>query len=81
MKENQSCGNCRFWHAAWKFKRKTQPDGVRTPLDVPAAIKKNAERGLCRRYAPHASALTTVWMETKVIDWCGDYDQMAEDDV
>ncbi|HJP53999.1 MAG: hypothetical protein QF511_08750 [Rhodospirillales bacterium] len=36
-------------------------------------MRKVSEKGLCRRYAPQASALTTVWMETKSSDWCGDY--------
>lgn len=86
MKENQACGNCRFWHPVWKFKKKTRPDSIRTPVEIPESrsfdsIKRHAERGLCRRYAPQASALTTVWMETRVGGWCGDYEPMGEDEV
>ena len=40
-------------------------------------LRKESLKGLCRRYAPHASALTTVWMETKSADWCGDYDRIG----
>ena len=36
-------------------------------------LRKDSNKGLCRRYAPQASALTTVWMETKSSDWCGDF--------
>ena len=82
MKENEACNNCRFWHPAWRFKKGMLADNVRTPVEIPQqGIKRRAERGLCRRYAPHASALTTVWMETKSVDWCGDYDRMRDDDV
>lgn len=42
-------------------------------------MRKQSDKGLCRRYAPQASALTTVWMETSNADWCGDH-QPAPDD-
>ncbi len=79
MDESETCGNCRYWHPAWKFKRKSRLGNARTPIEIPdlrqaRTVKRSAERGLCRRYAPQASALTTVWMETMVWDWCGDYE-------
>jgi hypothetical protein len=42
------------------------------------ALRKDSDKGLCRRYAPQASALTTVWMETRSADWCGDFERIAD---
>jgi len=39
---------------------------------------KASPKGLCRRYAPQASALTTVWMETNNADWCGDHERIKK---
>ena len=83
MAETETCESCRFWNPAWKFKKRlggapASGEDI-TPLEVPGsssaglAAKRTADRGQCRRYAPRASALTTVWMETRAWDWCGDY--------
>lgn len=80
MSDEQTCENCRFWNAAWRFKKQIGPDphADTTPLDLPKAPaplpRKKADRGQCRRYAPRASALTTVWMETRAWDWCGEFE-------
>ena len=80
MAQREACDNCRFWSPAWRFKKNVGPpaSGAEvTPLEVPRSggflPRKQADRGQCRRYAPRASALTTVWMETRSTDWCGDY--------
>jgi hypothetical protein len=81
MRENEICGTCRFWCPAWRF-RKPLRGAEETPIDLPTqaplvdSLKKHSQRGQCRRYAPRASALTTVWMETRYTDWCGDYDSL-----
>ncbi|NQV83718.1 MAG: hypothetical protein HQ494_07850 [Rhodospirillales bacterium] len=49
------------------------PGGVAANPRMTGALRKDSAKGLCRRYAPQASALTTVWMETKSSDWCGDH--------
>ena len=73
------CRNCRHWHPAWRFKRKSLASrDVKTPMENLSApgtdpAKRQSERGQCRRYAPRASALTTVWMETNGTDWCGEF--------
>ncbi len=74
----EACGSCRYWHPGWKFKshQRYHPEENRLDLTNPRStesMRKISEKGLCRRYAPQASALTTVWMETKSSDWCGDY--------
>ena len=82
MSNEQTCETCRFWNPAWRFKKQVGPDPHAdvTPLDLPnrptSIARKKAERGQCRRYAPRASALTTVWMETRGWDWCGDYEPL-----
>ena len=83
MAEEEGCVNCRFWHPNWKFKASQRyATGDNTidasnPRDT-GSLRKRSTGGLCRRYAPQASALTTVWMETKAADWCGDYEQVRE---
>lgn len=82
MHENEACETCRFWAAAWRFRKQLGPDphAETTPLEVPSGLtRKKADRGQCRRYAPRASALTTVWMDTRAWDWCGDYQPFVED--
>lgn len=74
----ESCQTCRFWQPGWKFKKQQQYESGAAGLDaanprMTNALRKDSAKGLCRRYAPQASALTTVWMETKSSDWCGDY--------
>ena len=74
-----SCQNCRFWQPGWKFKKHQQYVSGASGLDaanprMTSALRKDSAKGLCRRYAPQASALTTVWMETKSSDWCGDFE-------
>lgn len=83
MTDSEQCGNCRFWHPSWKFKKKSMFDTRKTAVEMPQAqvvdpVKRSSERGLCRRHAPQASALTTVWMETRTTDWCGEYDPTGE---
>lgn len=78
----ESCQNCRYWHPSWKFKKQqrysTAGDiGAANPR-VMSAFRSNSQKGECRRHAPFASALTTVWMETRSSDWCGDYDRIKE---
>jgi hypothetical protein len=86
MSEAETCESCRFWAAAWRFKKHLGPDPNTdvTPLELPQGqggglMRKKAERGQCRRYAPRASALTTVWMDTRAWDWCGDYQPLIGD--
>jgi len=74
----EACQNCRYWHPSWKFKKQQQYETQAKELDaanprMTASLRKDSSKGLCRRYAPQASALTTVWMETKSADWCGDF--------
>jgi len=77
-----SCQNCRFWHPSWKFKRQQHYESsAGSGLDqanprAMSAFRKDSDKGLCRRYAPQASALTTVWMETRSADWCGDHERI-----
>lgn len=78
-----SCQNCRFWDPSWKFKKQQKYESAAAGLDaanprMTSALRKDSMKGLCRRYAPQASALTTVWMETKSADWCGDYKRIGE---
>ncbi len=78
-----SCQNCVFWHPSWLFKKQQRHDTADAELDAAnpraiGALRKNSAKGLCRRYAPQASALTTVWMETKGADWCGDYKRVKK---
>lgn len=85
MYDNEVCENCRFWSAAWRFRKQVgaDPHADVTPLEVPqpvgGLVRKKADRGQCRRYAPRASALTTVWMDTRAWDWCGDYQPLLEE--
>ena len=77
------CQTCRFWQPGWKFKKQQQYQSNAAGLDaanprMTSALRKDSAKGLCRRYAPQASALTTVWMETKSSDWCGDYERIAD---
>ncbi len=78
------CRNCRFWRPPWKRLQsplKAVSAGAVTPDKLgPDGFVRPQEKGLCCRYAPTASALTTVWMETNAIDWCGDY-ELSEDDL
>jgi len=72
------CQNCRYWDPQWKFKKEQRYDAQPSSLEVSnprstSRLRKDSNKGFCRRYAPQASALTTVWMETKNSDWCGDY--------
>ncbi|MDD9878123.1 MAG: hypothetical protein OXR84_11855 [Magnetovibrio sp.] len=78
MDDQDICQNCRFWDPLWKFKKEQrfhagQSDLERTNPRMTRGLRKDSNKGLCRRYAPQASALTTVWMETKSSDWCGDF--------
>lgn len=75
----ESCQNCRYWHPSWKFKKQQRYESGAQDLDaanprLTGGLRKESAKGLCRRYAPQASALTTVWMETKSSDWCGDFE-------
>ncbi len=83
MRKVENCGNCRFWRPAWKLRHKSVTEsaaflGLGDKRGLDGRIR-TSERGSCSRYAPHASALTTVWMETKAADWCGDYEPEAEE--
>ncbi len=77
MSEYETCQTCRYWDPTWKFK-KNQRYAQDSSLEISnprrtEGLRKQSAKGLCRRYAPQASALTTVWMETSGADWCGDY--------
>jgi hypothetical protein len=79
MSDQESCVICRFWQPSWKFKREQKlQEADAAPGRVGSrhahANLQNADRGLCRRYAPQASPLATKWMETISSDWCGDYE-------
>ena len=78
------CRNCRFWRPPWKLRYKSTKLGAALSGTQdrrgPDGHIRPQERGLCCRYAPTASALTTVWMETKAIDWCGDHQRDPEDE-
>ena len=80
MSDQDSCGNCRFWHPSWRFKKHGRTGAEQTPTDLAQRSeplqRKQSDRGLCRRYAPVPSALTTVWMETRMWDWCGDHERL-----
>ena len=78
-----SCQNCRYWLPGWKFKQQQRYDSGAVELDAanPRAtgrFRKTSPKGQCRRYAPRASPLTTVWMETNSTDWCGDYERIKK---
>lgn len=78
METIENCGNCRFWRPAWKLKHRSLGESAlkqrfEKKADEDGAVRAS-ERGQCRRYAPRASALTTIWMETKASDWCGEYE-------
>ena len=78
MRETDNCGTCRYWRPAWKLKHKSSVEsaamsGIHDKRGPDGGIR-TAERGLCCRHAPRPSALTTVWMETKAGDWCGDHE-------
>lgn len=80
----ESCQNCRFWNPSWKFKKQQSYESSAAELDadkprLTSGLRKGSVKGLCRRYAPKTSALTTVWMETKSSDWCGDYDRIKHE--
>ena len=82
MSNDECCQNCRFWCPQWKFKKhrsylKESSVETSNPRKT-EGLRKDSNKGLCRRYAPQASALTTVWMETTNGDWCGDYDRTDE---
>ncbi len=79
-----ACQNCLYWQPGWKFKKQQRYDSADTELDaanprVTGSLRKRSPKGFCRRYAPQSSALTTVWMETKNSDWCGDYARIKKD--
>ena len=79
----ESCQNCRFWYPSWKFKKQQRYEAGAADAANPrmmSAFRKDSDKGLCRRYAPRASALTTVWMETRSFDWCGDYERVRENE-
>jgi len=78
MAEQEICQTCRFWDPQWKFKKDQRYETQSTALDqsnprVTRGLRKDSNKGLCRRYAPQASALTIGWMETRNSDWCGDF--------
>lgn len=84
MVDREACGNCRFWQPTWKFKKEQSygHDKARLDLTNPretGGLRKHSNKGLCRRYAPQASALTTVWMETGNSDWCGDHEPIRQE--
>ena len=84
MVDQEACGNCRFWHPTWKFKKEQSyaQDNARLDVTNPrdtGGLRKRSNKGLCRRYAPQASALTTVWMETTNSDWCGDHERIRQE--
>ena len=84
MSEQETCQTCRFWDPVWKFKHSQKYKSASSDLNISnprmtGGMRKQLDKGLCRRYAPQASALTTVWMETSNADWCGDH-QPAPDD-
>ena len=83
MAEEEACVNYRFWQPNWKFKASQRYASDGNPVDLAnprdtGGLRKRSTGGLCRRYAPQASALTTVWMETKAADWCGDYELVRD---
>lgn len=83
MQDIEICQNCRYWDPQWKF-RKEKRQSTESTLDVSnprltSGLRKNSPKGLCRRHAPRPSALTTVWMETRNADWCGDFQEDRSD--
>ncbi len=84
MHDQEICQTCRFWEPLWKFKKEQRYESEASAVDrsnprLTRGFRKDSNKGLCRRYAPQASALTSVWMETKNSDWCGDHQPIAED--
>lgn len=80
----ESCQNCKFWQPSWKFKKRQRYETASAELNAAnpratGSLRKSSAKGLCRRYAPLASALTTVWMETANSDWCGDFERIKKD--
>ena len=78
MNQNLSCQSCRFWDPKWKFKKEQRYHQDTTAVEasnprLTEGLRRKSNKGLCRRYAPHTSALSSVWMETKSTDWCGDH--------
>lgn len=84
MTTPNTCESCRFWNPAWRFKKHggSGAPADAAPLDLSrphaSAARKKSDRGQCRRYAPRASALTTIWMETRPWDWCGEHEPAEE---
>jgi len=81
--EAEACQNCRFWMPSWLFKKQQRYASEAKTMDTAnprntSGLRSSSAKGLCRRYAPQAGALTSVWMETKSEDWCGDYDRAKE---
>ena len=78
MNQSLSCLSCRFWDPKWKFKAEQRFNQDTTAVEASnprlmEGLRKQSNKGLCRRYAPQTSPLTSVWMETKSSDWCGDH--------
>ena len=46
---------------------------------LPGGLSKRSNKGLCRGYAPQASALTAAWMETKNSAWDGDHERIPQE--
>ncbi len=82
MNNSENCGNCRFWLPSVRLKHKliARSDAI---ASLRSKWKKDigtSDKGLCRRHAPFASALTTVWVKTRAEHWCGEYEPMPEDE-
>jgi len=82
MSDDEFCQNCRFWDPKWKFKKEQRFEREPSATDLAnprmtTGLRKQSGKGLCRRYAPQASALTTAWTETESSDWCGDFQKMS----
>jgi len=83
MNDAKFCQNCQYWDPKWKFKKEQRFGREPNATDIAnprmtTGLRKQSDKGLCRRYAPQASALTTNWTETESGDWCGDFQMIAE---
>lgn len=79
-RKDKLCGNCRFW----ALSRMPEADG-----DEPKGLQW--EKSDCRRHAPGLPTIKVIteprynsgdldgsWPQTKLRDWCGDFERGAQ---